>query len=393
MKKLLFVMTSLHIGGVSTSLINLLNELVKDNNLEIDLLLFDYELKSEFELPKNIKIISIDNYIKLIAISQSAAKKMGLRFWMYRLIIGGLTKIFGHGLSYKILFYKKKLNKLYDFAFSCTQSAPYRNLYGGCNEYVLNNVSAKIKCSFLHCDYCSYGINDKYSKNIYNRFDKIITVSESVKKIFLTVEPKLIDRTVVICNCQNVDKIIMQAEKEPIYYDKKFLNFITVSRISKEKGHLRMLSIFSKLKKDGFLFKWNIIGDFNNELGTLFKEKIIENNLQNEIILHGNQINPYRFMKYSDVLLIPSYHEAAPMVIGEATILNIPIISTNTISANEMIKDCKIGYVCPNDNKEIYFSIKYILENQSILKQYKENMKLINSTNESPLRNFYKIIN
>ena len=41
----------------------------------------------------------------------------------------------------------------------------------------------------------------------------------------------------------------------------------------------------------------------------------------------------------ADYLLVPSLHEAAPMVFDEANILGLRIISTNTTSAKEMIDE------------------------------------------------------
>ena len=46
--------------------------------------------------------------------------------------------------------------------------------------------------------------------------------------------------------------------------------------------------------------------------------------------------NPYGYIKAADLLLIPSYNEAAPLVIGEAAGLETPILSTETSSAKEM---------------------------------------------------------
>jgi len=69
------------------------------------------------------------------------------------------------------------------------------------------------------------------------------------------------------------------------------------------------------------------------------KNIIQESSMKNNIYLFGEKRNPYRYMKNADYLVLSSYHEAAPMVYDEANILGLPIISSNTISAKEMIID------------------------------------------------------
>ena len=44
--------------------------------------------------------------------------------------------------------------------------------------------------------------------------------------------------------------------------------------------------------------------------------------------------NPYGYMRAADVLLIPSFSEAAPMVIHESALLGTPILTTETSSAD-----------------------------------------------------------
>ncbi|UKI38157.1 MAG: glycosyltransferase [Clostridiales bacterium] len=52
------------------------------------------------------------------------------------------------------------------------------------------------------------------------------------------------------------------------------------------------------------------------------------------------------FFYKSDIVLVPSYSEAAPMVFNEAEALGTYIFTTDTASANEMVGDKNIGFVC-----------------------------------------------
>ena len=74
--------------------------------------------------------------------------------------------------------------------------------------------------------------------------------------------------------------------------------------------------------------------------------------------IHGSQLNPYRYMKNAKLLLLPSYHEAAPMVFQEAIALEVPILTTDTTSAMEMVVNQGAGWVCGFDDESIYCSLK-----------------------------------
>jgi glycosyltransferase involved in cell wall biosynthesis len=376
-KTIALVMTSMNTGGIATSINNLMEALPKDK-YEIDLILFNSD--SINRIPERGVIISAGKYMRQIAINQK--KSLEESFWLasFRYILGGICKIFGHGLAYSILLNNTEaLEKEYDFAISCSQSGPQKSLYGGCNEYVLKKINAKQKITFIHCDYKRYGLHSKYSHKIYGKFDKIAAVSQSVKKCFLKCEPEYRNKTYVVSNFQNYDAIRKMSEMESLEYDHSKVNFITVARLGKEKGHMRMLPILLHIKKQGFDFVWHIVGGDENDAPPEFLEKLKEYKLESNIILHGKQSNPYRFLKNTDFLLIPSYHEAAPMVYAEAMCLGVPILTTDTLSAKELVEAQEIGLVCENTDDAIEESIISILRNPKQLEKYKNKQYLANN--------------
>lgn len=385
-------MTSLNTGGIATSLKNLLDELSKNPNYKIDLVLFHEGVHDQEDIPNDVRIIQVGNMAELIALSQTESMRKNPVFGIIRLICGGICKIFGHGKAYKCLFcFSKKLSG-YDIAVSCSQSAPYHRLYGGCNEFVLNNIQAKKRIAFIHCDYVAYGINDQYSHNIYEKFDAIAVVSDSVGKVFLEEEPDFRRKTVTVRNCNNIDKIIRKSNEEPYEFDEKYLNIITVARPGREKGHIRTILGLKKMKDTGILFKWYLVGMSKSNAPEELLKGIEENGLEEAIVFCGDQENPYRYMRNADVLLVPSIHEAAPMVFDEACILHLPIITTNTVSAIEMVKNPGIGYVCENSEEGIAEALLKITNNPELLKKYRQNTYIREINNSIPLAQFKNLI-
>ena len=85
--------------------------------------------------------------------------------------------------------------------------------------------------------------------------------------------------------------------------------------------------------------------------------------MEDSIFLEGEQLNPYRYVKNADYFLLPSFHEAAPMVFDEALTLGVPILTTKTLSAVELVESRNIGVVCENDEDSIYGMIREAAEN------------------------------
>lgn len=388
-KKVLLVSSNLKPGGITTAFINLVECLKKDNKIDFDILLFDTDDCNKYF--NNIKILSGNKFMRMLVVNQSTINSESKMLGLFRLFCGFTTKIWGHGVLYKLLFLTHKKIRGYDCAISFTHSSSKNSLFGGCNEFVLNRVIANEKITFLHCDYSMCGIANNYSKKIYSRFNKIAAVSEGVKLSFFNKLPELNSKTYVVHNCHLSEKIQQLADDNPVAYKTDALNIITVARISAEKGHYRALEAFKKLKSEGVRFYWHIVGGADRNTEAAFQKSIEDAGLSDNVIMHYNQENPYRFFVNADALLLPSYHEAAPMVFSEAEILKLPILTTDTTSAEEFVSSKKIGIVCPNTDEAIYQMLKDVLQKPEMLADYKNNMKT--PDNESSLNEFYELIN
>jgi glycosyltransferase involved in cell wall biosynthesis len=106
-------------------------------------------------------------------------------------------------------------------------------------------------------------------------------------------------------------------------------------------------------------------------LNVLCKELQIESN----VVFYGGQTNPYRYMKNADFLFIPSYHEAAPLVIDEALCLGIPILSTETTSSTDMIVERNCGWVCENSQKSINEKLYEVINNPDTISKIKTRIR------------------
>ena len=130
-------------------------------------------------------------------------------------------------------------------------------------------------------------------------------------------------------------------EKELLEYfmptiDKtKPLTFVFVGGLQRRKNPMLLLKSFSQISKniDASL---HFLGD-----GPLFKklQNYIElNNLENKVVLHGFQNNPYKIMSNSDLLVLPSFSEGTSRAALESLFLGVPCILKNVDGNNELIR-------------------------------------------------------
>ena len=206
---------------------------------------------------------------------------------------------------------------------------------------------------------------------IKNKVSSIIWVSESAKNeyVFANKIPKRIT-SVTIQNIVDGDQLKVIAKT-----DKKSYNFdiIFLGRLEDVKDPLRFVRLIKQIKKFRDI-KVAMVGDgtMRNEV----EQEIHKYSLDKNIMMFGNQINPYKILLNSKLLLITSKYEGMPMNALEAIACNIPVVSTPVDGLLEII-DRK--YLCTSD-KDFVKVIIDLLGNQEKVNKYKEELKVINST-------------
>lgn len=108
--------------------------------------------------------------------------------------------------------------------------------------------------------------------------------------------------------------------------DRPFI-FMTVGRLSPEKNHLRLIDAFKIVHETNPATKLVIVGG-----GPLKRElesyvKLI--GLSKNVVLTGFMANPHQLLTQADTFVLSSDYEGQPMVILEARILSLPIVTVN----------------------------------------------------------------
>lgn len=389
--KLLFVIITMKPGGIQSALVNLCRELVALDKYDIDIMIFDKEGVMLKELPRKCHIYYASKITRLISMSQKKLFHEEPLWGILRFLLGGIAKLFGSSFSYHVMLLFNKKMKGYDMAISYEHYIPH-SLFGGCNEFVLWKTQAKRKVAFIHGDYIKCGLNNKYSKKIYSKFDAIAHVSESCKNLFDSCVPELKKKSFVVKNCCDYKTVIKKAEEQTKEYNNQYFNIVTVARIAKAKALDRCVEIFKRLVDQEIKIRWYIVGGGADEDERILQDKIKKYHLQEVIFLMGEQSNPYKYMSKADLFFLPSEQEAAPVVFQEAVALQLPILTTETLSAKEMVANKGYGIVCHNSKKGIYDALRDIILKKSIIDNIKEKANYRNVDNNEAIRQFEKLI-
>lgn len=356
MKKIVFGITSLTLGGAERVLVDLANELSKTQEYQITIFTIYGQGELEKQVSEKVTIKSIYNmpYKQLSTIKQKLFVPLS--------ILIGKNKI-----------YKKYIENKYDVEIAFLEG-PITRIFA-CEK------EKNKKIAWIHNDISQVfgtGIKAKLKRRIdeklYDKFSKLIFVSKSNLESFKQTYPNNKAEKQVIYNYIDSQKVLEKAElneeiENKIEFDKNDINLLTVARLVPQKALDRLIKVHAKLIKERIKHNMYIIGDGPEK--AKLEELIKSNNCQETIKLLGPKENPYPYIKAADYFCLLSYFEGYPMVVEEAKILNKNILITDT-SAREVVRNYKQSKIFENSEEGIYKGIKNILTNPKEEKSSKE---------------------
>jgi glycosyltransferase involved in cell wall biosynthesis len=341
MKKLVFCIDTLEVGGAEKVLVTLLKELSKTKKYKLKLI--------THKETRNFLIDEIkENVDYKYLISQEESKEMkGSK--------NNHLKNFYYSYLKKRRF-KKEIGEddiIIDF------------LDGDFFKYLKEQKNQKI--IWLHA---SIKILEKKKRGILNKivnYDKVVTICDAMKKELDELLPQISKKTHKIYNPFDIDEIIKLSNKTNSLNDreKNLLEqdyIVSVSRLdSVQKDFFTLLKAFEKVKKTGIKEKLYIVGD--GPAREEIEDQIKELNLEDEVKLLGLQKNPYIWMKNANLFVL---------VLVEAMILGKAVISTDCmVGPEEVLGKGKYGVLTKvSDENEMANKILKLLTDGKLRKKY-----------------------
>lgn len=359
-RRILFVAQNMDIGGIQTSLVNLLKYIDTRCPGELEISLFTFGKGDLLDkIPESVSVTVGNRFLQLSAEPFfSVLKRKRAMDILLRVLLMIYVRLWGSERFYRKQFQKCKLTAPFDVAISYFNDAPNTYFNQGTNLYVSEFVQAKEKLAWIHSDPIKGNFDGKYCREIYENFDRIVCVSRAVENNFQKLVPEFANKTEVIHNVIPVEEVQALARAEDPYSEENF-RIVTVGRVDNASKRMDgIIRVCARLKREGIAgFRWHIVGNGPDLSGN--QQLARDLGVEDLVCFEGEKINPFPYIKHADLFALYSAYEGFPMVIGEAQALGTFILTTNYAAAKEQILP-EQGIIA-EDDEEFYQELKRLI--------------------------------
>lgn len=300
--KIAIVISTLDLGGAQRAVSNIVMNLPTD--YEIDLILNSRE---HIVYPYRGNIISLD--------LETPKDRTGL---LYQ------GKVFFKRIR---LLRKLKREKAYNAVISFLDSANVANILTG-NKFCKTIVSVRLRLSGEK-NWKFRLIVSTLVKLLYNRADKVVALSEGVRQDLIQNFGLKPEKVSTIYNCYNIEQINQCAlqDREAIAIDLEKKNFVTMGRLSHQKGQWHLIRAFKQLVEEREDVRLYILGEGEHE--KYLRILVSQLELEDKVIFCGFLDNPFSVIARMDAFIFPSLYEGFGNALVEAMACGVPCIATD----------------------------------------------------------------
>ena len=345
MIKILFLIHDLGSGGAEKVLVNLVNNM--------DISKFDITVMTLFDMGVN---------------RQFLGESIRYKTWCKKMIPGNshLMKMLSPERLHKLI-----IKEHYDIEVAYLEG-PCARVISGCNDpdvkklawiHIEQHTAERAATSFR---------NIAEAKKCYQKFDRIICVSQTVKQDFIQALQIPVPHE-VLYNTNESDKIIRLSQEavEPGMLRPDEIKLVGVGKLLKNKGFDRVVRIVKQLKEQGYPVHFYVLGE-GMERGSL-QEYVRENGLERNVTLLGYQLNPYRYVAKCDLFVCASFAEGFSTAATEALIVGTPVCTVEVSGMKEMLGECnEYGLIVDNNDEALYQGIKRFFVEPGLIEHYRK---------------------
>ncbi|WP_226038114.1 glycosyltransferase [Aquibacillus saliphilus] len=388
--KIVFMVINMNIGGTEKALLNMIEEMPRDQ-YEITILMLEKYGGFLESIPSRVNAEYLDEYFEMKDELNKPPKTVALNLIKKGQFVKGvgftLTILLSKVIKNKGLLFKFLLRNVHELEKKYDVAVAYAGPMDFISYFVIKKIKADKKIQWIHFDITKIGFDVKFAEIFYKKFDKIFVVSKEGKKKINQKLPKLKERIETFSNILSTDKVLRMAD-EGLGFTDDFngIRILTVGRLSIEKGQDLIIPILARLREKGLNIRWYCIGEGNarSEYETL----ISDHQVKEDFILLGANSNPYPYMKECDIYVQPSRHEGFCITLGEAKCFNKPIVSTNFTGAKEQISNNKTGLIVGFDKDQMVNAIEQMI-NKDFREQIVTNIQKEHTSNTSDFKQFF----
>ncbi|WP_264512810.1 glycosyltransferase [Flavobacterium sp. N1719] len=393
-KNLVFIIPSLEAGGAEKSLVNLLNT-IDYQKYSVDLVLFKSGGVFAALVPKQVNFVTLNpNFQQFSRGLFSSCLYFALRF-QFRLVFHRIAFFLTSRIEKNEAVAEQKnwkhmrafitiLPKKYDAAIGFLEKTS--------NYFAVDCVQATTKIGWIHTTYSNSGMDATWDAPYFEQFKAVIGVSPECVADLQNNFPHLKDRFQLIYNIVS-PSLIGQLAAQECEDDSLFATpttFVTIARLSPEKGLDLAIEAAKLLVEKGLTFKWLILGDGVER--ERLKMQIKTHQLEDYVFLLGVRQNPYPYVKRATVYVQPSRYEGKSMAIEEAKILQKPVVVTAFSSALDQIEPNVTGFIADMEGESIAHLLLKVSQDASLCEQVQNQLKTLSLGTESEIDHLYQLI-
>lgn len=346
-KKLLFVYYKLwKPGGIARVLSNLVNELVKDHDVTILVLLKD--TTSFYNLDKRVKVIGLDTY----------------QHWAFTVGCVGINK-YGKRLPKK----QNIKNYLYDFGASrilkqwLNENHEDYDVLIPCQYKLSIQLASHSKLSHktIAWEHTDHEVGGKFFNRLrnknYKKLKAIVAINTASEKYYQNLN----HNSYLIPNIigEPFESLAFSQDKENI------ISF--VGRLDREKNVIALLEIIKESDLNS-IWKFQIIGDGPERKN--LEDYVHQNGLEERTVFFGNQPidDVVKLLQKSKIFVFTSLKEALPTVLIEAMMTGNAIIAYDCNYGPSDIINENNGFLIPLHDKKMFIEkLEYLTHNPEVL--------------------------
>lgn len=394
-KKILFIMPSMFIGGAERSLLGLLDA-IDYSQYEVSLFLLRHEGEFLPLIPQEVRLLPpIKEYatfdVPIVGLLKS-------RYWKY-----GVARIFGK------LRLKQLRKKQRDTGIWAAMQYTSRSLlpllpdipgeydlgitFLGIPDVLLEKVRSKKKVAWNHTDYTVLGPDKAYDRELYQKLDFVVSVSETCTEQLLKSYPELQEKAITIENVLSNRLIELQADAlivENEMPNDGSVKLLSIGRFSNQKNFDNIPDICRRVLEAGLDIKWYLIGYGGEE--PLIRQRIAAAGMEDRVIILGKKENPYPYIKACDLYVQPSRYEGKAVTVREAQMLYKPVAITRYATSASQLDDGVDGVIVPMDNEGCAKGIVQLLKDSEKMKQLSTACARRDYTNAGEVEKLYQLI-
>ncbi len=342
MKKILFILPSLKLGGLERVQVTIANALANRGH-DVTVMIFNPVFTIQNELSDKVRFIY-----------RPPKKHLGQKIPYIRHVWYDIG-LWETRASARTLYDYYVGKEKYDVEIAFFRGRSVKIISGS------RNSNAK-KLAWVHSDFSKCkGITANFHdleevKKAYAVFDKIVCVSKQAEREF---QKKIgITETTTIYNPVSVDALRQKAAL-PCDFNKKRFTVVSVGHLYKVKGYDRLIEACAALHRQGKSLDLVIVGEGEEYEGLkALAERLDFPNLT----LTGKLENPYPYMRIADLYVCSSHYEGYNLTVAEALVLGKPVLSTMCAGPCEILDNGKYGMLVENNTQSIRDGIARLLD-------------------------------